>query len=95
MVNLIAGRQIVPELIQHDFCAERVAPALAALIADGPAREQMLTALAGVRHALQASAGAGFQGKTAAQRAAKVILDRMSTRFQSFKVSKFQGPGSG
>jgi lipid-A-disaccharide synthase len=76
MVNLIAGRMIVPELIQHDFCAERVAPALASLITDGPAREQMLADLTAVRLALQGPARKGPQ--TAAERAAEVIMKRMS-----------------
>jgi lipid-A-disaccharide synthase len=85
MVNLIAGRLVVPELIQHEFRAERVTSALAAIIADGPAREQMLADLASVRHALQGPISTGLQGRSATERVAKVILNKVS-KFQSFKV---------
>jgi lipid-A-disaccharide synthase len=53
MVNLIAGRRIVPELLQNRFTAENVATALRPLLADSPEREQMIADLAGVRKALQ------------------------------------------
>jgi len=53
MVNLIAGRRIVPELLQTRFSGENVAAALRPLLADGPEREQMIADLAGVRKALQ------------------------------------------
>jgi lipid-A-disaccharide synthase len=53
MVNLIAGRRVVPELLQTRFTAENVAAALRPLLADGPEREQMIANLAGVRKALQ------------------------------------------
>jgi lipid-A-disaccharide synthase len=53
MVNLIAGRRIVPELLQTRFNGENVAAALRPLLADGPEREQMIADLAGVRKALQ------------------------------------------
>ena len=36
MVNLIAGEEIVPELVQHDFTPERVTDELKELIRDGP-----------------------------------------------------------
>jgi lipid-A-disaccharide synthase len=45
MPNLIAGKKIVPELIQKDFTAEKVARELAAIIPDGPARQEMESAL--------------------------------------------------
>jgi lipid-A-disaccharide synthase len=57
MVNLIAGRRVVPELLQSRFTAENVAAALSPLLADGPEREQMITDLAAVRHALQPPTG--------------------------------------
>lgn len=49
MVNLIAGRALVPELIQHDFTAPALAAAARPLLADGPARTAMLEGLAEVR----------------------------------------------
>jgi lipid-A-disaccharide synthase len=45
MPNLIAGRKIVPELIQSGFTAETVVRELEAIIPSGPARQQMEAAL--------------------------------------------------
>ena len=39
MVNLIAGRRAVPELIQGDFTAENVVSHLRPLLEESPARE--------------------------------------------------------
>ncbi|HTF42936.1 MAG TPA: lipid-A-disaccharide synthase, partial [Terriglobales bacterium] len=52
MVNLIAGKEIVPELVQHDFTAEKVVAQLQQIIADGPARDQMILGLQEVRDRL-------------------------------------------
>jgi lipid-A-disaccharide synthase len=52
MVNLIAERRIVPELIQDDFTPERVAAEAEALLNSLPAREQMRRDLAVVRERL-------------------------------------------
>ncbi len=52
MVNLIAGRRIVPELLQENFTATTVAEALAPLLEDTPTRAAQITALAEVRHGL-------------------------------------------
>ena len=45
MVNLIAGRRIVPELLQSHFTAENVAAILRLLLADGPDRDKMIADL--------------------------------------------------
>jgi lipid-A-disaccharide synthase len=58
MVNLIAGRRVVPELLQTRFTAGNVATALKPLLADGPDREQMIADLAEVRRSLQPPPGA-------------------------------------
>jgi len=50
MVNLIAGRRIVPELIQQQLTAANVAAALRPLLDDTPQRTQMIADLAEVRH---------------------------------------------
>jgi lipid-A-disaccharide synthase len=63
MPNLIAGRPVVPELLQEDADPQRLAEALLELLA-GPARERQLAALAGVRDALG--------GGGAAERAAAI-----------------------
>lgn len=48
MVNLVAGRQIVPEFIQSDMTAGRLAAAASALLNDPDARRRMRNDLAGV-----------------------------------------------
>ena len=53
MPNLIAGRRVVPELLQEQFTPEAVAAQIRLLMQDGPAREQQLTDLAEVRTRLQ------------------------------------------
>ena len=45
MVNLIAGRRAVPELIQGDFTAENVVSHLRPLLEEGPARDGMIASL--------------------------------------------------
>ncbi len=57
MPNLIAGKKIVTELIQKDFTAANVMRELNAIIPDGPARAQMLSALKMVQNKLRDSAG--------------------------------------
>jgi lipid-A-disaccharide synthase len=52
MVNLIAGRRVVPELIQQQFTAANVAAALRPLLDDTPQRAQMIADLAEVRQKL-------------------------------------------
>ena len=54
MVNLIAGRDVVPELIQADFTPERVAAEALALLDDPARAERMRADLAQVRQALGA-----------------------------------------
>jgi lipid-A-disaccharide synthase len=52
MVNLIAGKRVVPELLQERFTAENVAAELGPLLAEGPEREAQIAALAEVRSRL-------------------------------------------
>jgi lipid-A-disaccharide synthase len=73
MVNLIAGRQVVPELVQHDFTPGRVAGELEGILPDGPWRERMLADLALVRKALER----GHQGQTASGQTAGIILETL------------------
>ena len=73
MVNLIAGKEVVPELVQRDFTAKNVAARLREILPDGPAREKMVEELAAVRAQLQASAG-GPGRQAAAERAAEAMV---------------------
>jgi lipid-A-disaccharide synthase len=59
MVNLIAGRTVVPELIQQNFTAAKVAAALGPLLEETPQREAMVRDLAEVRTSLASPAGSG------------------------------------
>lgn len=52
LVNLLAGRRVVPELLQGEASAERMAAELEALLSPGPAREAQLAGLREVRGAL-------------------------------------------
>jgi lipid-A-disaccharide synthase len=49
MVNLIAGEEVVPELVQQDFTAEKVVARLNEIIVDGPDRNRMIAGLNGVK----------------------------------------------
>jgi lipid-A-disaccharide synthase len=57
MVNLIAGRRIVPELIQDNFTAANVAAALRPFLDNSPERAQMIADLASLRRRLLPATG--------------------------------------
>ncbi|HET9699233.1 MAG TPA: lipid-A-disaccharide synthase, partial [Terriglobales bacterium] len=74
MVNLIAGREVVPEFVQDAFVPRTVAAKVTEILADGPSRSQMLNDLAEVRQKLHP------QGKTtAADKAAEAVLTLVGT----------------
>lgn len=52
MANLIAGKRVVPELIQKDFTAANIVRQLELLLPDGPPRQSMMQELAVLRNAL-------------------------------------------
>jgi lipid-A-disaccharide synthase len=86
MPNLIAGRRVVPELIQHDFTASRVAEETVPLLTD-PARHRE------VREALgEVTASLGGPGATA--RAAAAVLD-VARAAQQARVGAHAGAGTG
>jgi len=53
MVNLIAGKEIVPELVQDDFTAEKVIARLGEILLDGEARSRMIEGFRGVKTLLR------------------------------------------
>jgi lipid-A-disaccharide synthase len=73
MVNVIAGRDVVPEFVQHDFIPEHVAAAVHALMADGSTREDIIRGLAEVRNLLHSSGQI-----SATDRAAQAILSSLA-----------------
>ncbi|MBL0714479.1 MAG: lipid-A-disaccharide synthase [Desulfosarcina sp.] len=70
LVNLIAGKRIVPEFIQHDVNPEAIADAALALLMQPHERKRMRTALAGVKKQLGAAG--------ASARVARIALSLMS-----------------
>jgi lipid-A-disaccharide synthase len=52
MVNLIAGKRVVPELFQKDFTAQRLASEATRLLDSPEARTEMRRGLADVRERL-------------------------------------------
>jgi lipid-A-disaccharide synthase len=52
LVNLLAGRRLVPELLQHDFTAERVAREVGRWLDEPAARKTVVDGLSKVREAL-------------------------------------------
>jgi lipid-A-disaccharide synthase len=77
MVNLIAGEEVVPELVQHDFTAENVIARLQEILPDGGPRNRMLDGLTRVKSKLNPPKNEAADPATEppADRAAKIILD--------------------
>jgi lipid-A-disaccharide synthase len=71
MVNLIAGKKVVPELVQGDFTPENVVSEMTRIIPSGRERSRMLAGLEEVRTRLK---GPGNSELPAANRAASAIL---------------------
>jgi lipid-A-disaccharide synthase len=72
MANLIAGKRVVPELIQNDFTAAKIVQHLEPLLPDGVPRESMMQELGAIRvllrsrHADKPEENAGTMGRVAA-----------------------------
>jgi lipid-A-disaccharide synthase len=79
MANLIAGKRVVPELIQDDFTASNIVQHLEPLLPDGPARESMITELKAIRSLLatRQTDPAGQNG--AIERVAAITLEEIET----------------
>ena len=69
MVNLIAGRRIVPELMQHDVTGDKIASEVAALLTDPNRLSQMRRDLSEVRERLRSGGG------SASHRAARAVIN--------------------
>ncbi len=67
LVNIVAGRTVCPEILQHDATPERLAEETARLMADTPERIAMLDGYAEVRQLLGA--------KKAAENAAAILCE--------------------
>jgi lipid-A-disaccharide synthase len=77
MVNLIAGKRIVPELIQHDFTVSNVVRQIELLLPDGTPRESMMKELAQIRDSLNSRPGGRDRKTGAIERVAAITLEEM------------------
>jgi lipid-A-disaccharide synthase len=77
MANLIAGKRVVPELIQNDFTAENIVHEIEPLIYDGVPRQSMMNELAQIRSLLNARPSGGSAGEfgSAIARVAAITLE--------------------
>ena len=71
LVNVIAGREVVPECVQRRAAPERIAGIMVGLLRDNERLEAMRVSLRGIREQLGAPGAVG--------RAADVILERLRT----------------
>jgi lipid-A-disaccharide synthase len=76
MVNLIAGKQIVPELVQNDFTSDNVVKDINQILHDGPARDQMIAGLVEVKSKLY---GPDHRQIQPADRAAAEIMGALNS----------------
>jgi lipid-A-disaccharide synthase len=67
MVNLIAGEEIVPELVQHKFTAQNIIAEMNKIIPDGEPRARMIDRLASVKTRLTRGNAATHPSETAAE----------------------------
>jgi lipid-A-disaccharide synthase len=76
MANLIAGKRVVPELIQNEFSASNIVRQLQPLLPDGPPRQSMMKELDGLRGLLRVNSRLS-DGGGAISRVAEITLDLM------------------
>jgi lipid-A-disaccharide synthase len=79
MANLIAGKRVVPELIQNDFTAANIVQHLKPLLPDGPPRESMMMELRSIRTVLCVS-GKGNQEQGAIERVAAIVQQELEAK---------------
>lgn len=80
MPNLIAGKMVVPELIQNDFTAGNIVRHIEPLLPEGAVRESMKMELARIRELLTiAPTNSGDETETAISRAATIALNYLES----------------
>ena len=82
MVNLIAEKEIVPELVQHNFSAENVVNKLREILPDSLIREKMLADLATVKTSLQGN----YKSRKPAELAAESILTLLKSHLATVQT---------
>jgi lipid-A-disaccharide synthase len=78
MANLIAGRRVVPELIQNEFTAANVVAALTPLLMDGPARAGAMAGLREVRERLHRNGEGDSAQEGAVERVAQICVELLT-----------------
>ena len=73
LVNLVAGRRLAPEFVQHEATPGALVQALSPLMSDSPVRQAMVAGLSGVRAALQAPGEGGTTAERVAVLAAELL----------------------
>ncbi len=83
MANLIAGKLVVPELIQSAFTAANIVRQIEPLLPDGPLRESMMIELARIRGLLTPHPnGHGDEVETAISRVASITIRQLGAALQ-------------
>ena len=83
MANLIAGKRIVPELIQKDFTAANIVQQMERLLPDGIPRQSMMQQLAAIREALTLRPRGGkAEAPGAVERVAEIAIEEMGRPVQ-------------
>ncbi len=78
MANLIAGKRVVPELIQNNFTAANIVQQIAPLLPDGAPRESMMQELKRIRSLLNArNEFLGGKNGDAIDRVAAITLEQL------------------
>jgi lipid-A-disaccharide synthase len=91
MANLIAGKRVVPELIQEAFTAAKIVEQIEPLLPDGPPRESMMQELKAVGGLLRSrQPAADSQNEGAIERVAAITLELLSTAFPAPETSVVQ-----
>jgi lipid-A-disaccharide synthase len=78
MVNLIAGEEVIPELVQDDFTAQNVVAHLQDMLLDRRTRDRMAKSLAEVKFHLRAPESTLGVVRHPADRAAEIILKMLA-----------------
>ncbi len=86
MVNLIAEEEVVPELVQQDFTAEKVVARVKEILPDGPIRDRMLAGLALVKARLRPPEAAFGLVQAPADRAAEIIVKLVRQTLEKAKI---------
>jgi lipid-A-disaccharide synthase len=79
MANLIAGKRVVPELIQDDFTASNIVQQIVRLLPDGVPRESMMKELKNIRTVLNFRPAGPERQKGSIDRVAAITLAQLET----------------